>query len=70
MRKMALEIEHANGKIEKLRVSRPIALMIAQRLVESGWPYCGIKVNGNQLISRDPCMSNVFRDTQGHVVIV
>lgn len=70
MRKMALEIEHANGKVEKLRVSRPIALMITQRIVEAGWPFCGIKVNGSQLVSRDPQMSNVFRDTVGREVIV
>ncbi len=70
MRKMALEIEHANGKIEKIKVSRPIALMITKRIMEHGWPFCGIKVNGSQLISRDPQMSNVFRDPAGHEVIV
>lgn len=66
-----VEIEHADGSIEKLRMSYPLIQILADRLIKGGWPFCGITINGQTIASKpDPCMLNVYRDTNGKEVII
>jgi len=66
-----VEIEHADGSIEKLRMTYPLAQILADRLIKGGWPFCNININGRSIASKpDPSMMNVYRDTEGKEVII
>ena len=71
LRKVKLEIEHASGDKEKFSVSHPIAIAIVDRVLQSGWPWCSVSVNGQQITEKsDPCCTNSFKAKSGLTVIL
>ena len=62
-------IEHADGRKEKTTFSTPIALVLAHRLLQSGYPWCSIYVDGHELGKETDC-SNVFITTDNQRVII
>ena len=66
-----VEIENAEGKIEKFKMSYPLAQILADRIVKPGWPWRSIKLNGQEIVSKpDPCYMNVYRDKEGKEFIL
>ena len=71
LRKVKLEIEHASGDKEKFSVSHPIAIAIVDRVLQSGWPWCSVSVNGQEITEKsDPCCTNSFKSKSGLTVIL
>ena len=71
LRKVKLEIEHASGDKEKFSVSHPIAIAIVDRVLQSGWPWCSVSVNGQEITEKsDPCCTNSFKAKSGLTVIL
>jgi len=71
LRKVKLEIEHASGDKERFSVSHPIAIAIIDRVLQSGWPWCSVSVNSQQITGKtDPCCTNSFRAKSGLTVIL
>ena len=65
-RKHHLQIEHASGRIEKIYVSHPIAIIIIDNLIQDGWPWMSITVNGQTIKSKpDPRITNRYETTDG-----
>ncbi len=66
-----IEIENAEGKKNVYRLPYPIVQILADRLIQQGWPYMSIKVDGREIVSKpDPCCVNVYRDRAGGEVIL
>ncbi len=66
-----VEIENAEGRVMNYRLPYPIAQILVDRLIQGGWPYMGIRIDGHEIISKpDPCCINVYRDKEGKEVIL
>lgn len=66
-----VEIENAEGKVMKYRLPWPIAQILADRLIQDGWPFMGIKIDGQEIVSKpEPSCTNVYRDREGKEFIL
>jgi hypothetical protein len=71
MTKHKLEIEHATGKMEKVTVSSPIARILVERLIEKGWPWMAVRVDGHEIVSKpDITVTNKYLAKDGTEIIL
>ena len=68
-RKHVVELVHVDDTVERVKLSAPVTLVLAHRLVESGWPYIGMTIDGHEIVEAGNAM-NVFLDTKGNEVVI
>ncbi len=70
MKKIEIKLEHANGKIEKVKLSYPMAILTLQTLVkQDGWPHIQAYIDEYPIERQGRC-SNVFESILGKEIII
>ena len=67
--KHKIVIEHADGRKEKIILSTPLALTLAHRLLQRGYPWCSIWIDGYELGKETECSNTFITTTLERVII-
>ena len=70
MKKIQIKFEYANGRIEKVRLSYPMAIFTLQNILKNaGWPYIQAYIDEWPIEKQGRCL-NVFESLNGKEIII
>jgi len=68
--KISVQIEHADGETETVRMSMPLALAVLERILSPGWPHMTPIIDGKPIRRRNGSCCNAFITYEGERIVI